>query len=107
VSRNGPKKCLRAAVFRPPSRLEEYALSHEQLDGEIATMTSSTIRFRCPWCSARIKAPVQLVGRSRTCPACRHRFTVPRFAADDADPLFVLVEGIERCSLGVSSRQNA
>jgi uncharacterized paraquat-inducible protein A len=36
----------------------------------------SQIRFRCPGCAARIRAPYQLLGRQRSCPRCGHRLTV-------------------------------
>jgi len=70
-------------------------------------MHTNSVCFRCPWCSARIKAPVQLVGRSRHCPGCSHTFIVPRFVPDDAGPVLVLIEGEERCSLGIARRQSA
>jgi uncharacterized paraquat-inducible protein A len=70
-------------------------------------MNTQSIRFLCPTCSARIKAPVQLSGRSRVCPGCKHTFTVPHFVPTDAAPLFVLIEGDERCTLGIAYRRSA
>jgi len=65
-------------------------------------MTTNTIHFRCAHCKARIKAPVQLLGRQRDCPGCNHSFTVPYYVPQDAGPILVLVEGNDRCSLGVA-----
>jgi hypothetical protein len=70
-------------------------------------MTTRSILFHCPRCSARIKAPVQLSGQSRDCPGCSHRFVVPRLVPADAAPMLVLIEGEERCSLGVAYRRGA
>jgi hypothetical protein len=67
-------------------------------------MNTHSIRFRCPRCSARIKAPVQLAGQSRDCPGCSRAFTVPRFVTADVGPILVLIEGEERCALGVARR---
>lgn len=62
-------------------------------------MASNVIRFHCPHCWARIKAPLQLSGRSRTCPGCEQTFTVPRFIPDDAGPMLVVVERADRFAL--------
>ena len=70
-------------------------------------MNGKSILFRCPTCDARIKAPVQLSGRNRDCPGCKHAFVVPRFIPDDAEPLFVLIEGEDRCLLGIAYRRTA
>jgi hypothetical protein len=35
-----------------------------------------SIRFRCPSCSARIKAPMQVIGRTHTCPQCRQPMSI-------------------------------
>jgi hypothetical protein len=51
-------------------------------------MTPSFI-FRCRVCQARIKAPVRLLGQSRTCPGCGHRFIVQLQAPPEAGPLLV------------------
>jgi hypothetical protein len=51
---------------------------------------SSSVSFLCPGCRARIKAPVQLIGQSRSCPGCRHRFVVQKVIPQDADTLLVL-----------------
>ena len=47
------------------------------------------IRVRCPHCDARIKAPIQLSGQSRTCPGCTLRFVVQRTAPEDAGPILL------------------
>jgi len=53
----------------------------------------ASLRFRCPRCSARIRAPFQLSGRSRPCPGCRTSFVVPPLPMEDAGPRLVLLEG--------------
>lgn len=73
----------------------------------IASKHAGSIRFRCPKCHARIKAPSQLIGQNRDCPACRHPFVVPRMTPEDAGPVLVMLEGEERFSLGVSYRASA
>ena len=51
----------------------------------------ASLRFRCPHCGARIRAPLQLSGRARPCPGCRANFVVP--SMEDAGPRLVLLEG--------------
>jgi hypothetical protein len=71
-------------------------------------MKASSVRFRCPCCRARIKAPAQLRGQRRDCPACGRPFVVPRPATpDDVGPILVLVENNGRCRLGVAYRRGA
>ena len=70
-------------------------------------MPSTSIKFHCPSCAARIKAPLQLRGQTRACPGCSHQFQVPRFSPQDAEPALVLIEGDEHCSLGVAYRRSA
>jgi hypothetical protein len=66
-------------------------------------MNPNIIRFTCRSCRARIKAPVQLGGCTRSCPRCTHTLRVP-FPAEDKLVL-VLMEGAEGCSLGVAHRR--
>ncbi len=47
------------------------------------------VRFRCSGCSARIKAPPQLIGKARNCPGCGQRFVIKRKAPEDSELLFV------------------
>jgi hypothetical protein len=47
------------------------------------------IIFRCSGCKARIKAPVQLLGRSCPCPGCGTRLDIRLQAPEDAAPLLV------------------
>lgn len=51
---------------------------------------------RCPGCGARIKAPIQLLGKCRCCPNCRRAFVVrpqppedegPKLIIDDREPV--------------------
>jgi hypothetical protein len=37
---------------------------------------AASIRFRCPSCHARIKAPMQVIGRTHTCPQCRQPMSI-------------------------------
>jgi DNA-binding response OmpR family regulator len=41
------------------------------------------IRFRCPGCGARIKAPAQLLGQTRPCPHCRRPLVVRQEPPDE------------------------
>jgi CheY-like chemotaxis protein len=47
----------------------------------------SPIRFRCPGCRARIKAPIQLLGHSRPCPQCGQRLTIQVQPPEDSGPM--------------------
>ena len=49
----------------------------------------SHLSFRCAGCRARIKAPSQLRGQTRSCPGCGHRFVVQRQRLEDAGPALV------------------
>jgi uncharacterized paraquat-inducible protein A len=49
-----------------------------------------SIRFRCPSCSARIKAPSQLLGQKRICPKCGSEITVQPEAPEDLGPMLLL-----------------
>jgi len=52
-------------------------------------MTPSIV-FRCPSCSARIKAPTQLIGQTRICPGCGSQFIIRPPIPEDAGPLLSL-----------------
>jgi CheY-like chemotaxis protein len=55
-----------------------------------ASATADTfIRCRCPGCGSRIKAPIQLLGQSRTCPRCRVPFVV-LFQPEDEGPMLLM-----------------
>jgi uncharacterized paraquat-inducible protein A len=60
---------------------------------------SSSIIFCCPTCKARIKAPSQVIGQTRSCPGCRHPFVVPTQAPSDAGPA-LLLDSVARDSDG-------
>jgi CheY-like chemotaxis protein len=47
----------------------------------------SPIRLRCPGCRARIKAPFQLLGKTRPCPQCGQRLVVQIQAPEDCGPM--------------------
>ena len=47
----------------------------------------STIRVRCPGCDARIKAPFELLGKTRACPRCSRRLVIQTKTPDDAEPM--------------------
>jgi hypothetical protein len=70
-------------------------------------MTTSSIRFRCPACRARIRAPLELGGRRRPCPRCREIMCVPLNHAEPARPILVMLEGEERFALRVRQRRPA
>jgi hypothetical protein len=56
----------------------------------------STIRFRCPSCKARIKAPAQLRGQTRPCPGCGNHFTIRTPAPEDSGPMLLLEDKPQR-----------
>jgi uncharacterized paraquat-inducible protein A len=47
----------------------------------------STIRVRCPGCNARIKAPFEMLGQTRSCPRCKRRLVIQTKAPEDAQPM--------------------
>lgn len=49
----------------------------------------SSILFRCRGCRARIKAPWQIRGQTRTCPGCGQRFVVQPQPLEDEGPVLV------------------
>jgi hypothetical protein len=51
---------------------------------------SPSIVFPCPGCRARIRAPFQLLGRTRSCPGCGRRFVVRLPAPVAQGPFLVL-----------------
>jgi hypothetical protein len=82
-----------------------FCQTHEPDDLEVAPMPTQAIRFRCPHCRSRIKAPAKLVGQRRDCPGCKLPFAVPRFMAEDAGPVLVPIEEHDHYTLAVVSRQ--
>jgi uncharacterized paraquat-inducible protein A len=48
---------------------------------------SSFIHLLCPGCGARIKAPFQLIGLTRSCPRCQHQLNIEIAAPQDSGPL--------------------
>jgi hypothetical protein len=70
-------------------------------------MNPTSIRFCCPHCHARIKAPVQMIGLGRDCPGCGGGFTVPRPTRDDSNPILIPVETESGCTLRVAYRRSA
>jgi hypothetical protein len=66
-------------------------------------MSTTCIRFHCPSCRARIKAPLLLAGRARNCPGCEQSFTVPRDLPEDAGPMLVAIEALDHYKLGIRS----
>jgi DNA-directed RNA polymerase subunit RPC12/RpoP len=54
---------------------------------------SATFSFRCPACNARIRAPYQIVGETRACPGCGHRFVVRLPVPQEEGPILVPDDG--------------
>jgi hypothetical protein len=52
------------------------------------------IRFRCPGCRARLKAPVRLLGRPCSCPGCYRDLSVRPEPPEDAGPRLVIDSGL-------------
>ena len=55
-----------------------------------------SIKFRCPSCNARIKAPAQLQGQIRRCPGCGNYFTVVATIPQDSGPMLLLDDKVQR-----------
>jgi hypothetical protein len=53
------------------------------------TRNGETISLRCPQCSARLRAPRQLLGRICPCPRCRHEIVVRVPVPSDSDVALV------------------
>ena len=58
------------------------------------------VAFPCPSCLARIKAPMELIGRHRKCPGCGHKLVVydpdseperTELIMPDAEPMLIAV----------------
>jgi DNA-directed RNA polymerase subunit RPC12/RpoP len=47
------------------------------------------LSFRCAGCRARIKAPMQMRGQTRSCPGCGYRVVVQPQRLEDAGPVLV------------------
>jgi DNA-directed RNA polymerase subunit RPC12/RpoP len=48
-----------------------------------------TFSFRCAACKARLRAPINLIGRWRACPNCGQRLVVPAKPVQDLGPRLV------------------
>jgi len=48
-----------------------------------------SIRVRCAGCDARIKAPIQLLGRRRKCPRCQRSLLIRTKAPADSSPVLL------------------
>jgi hypothetical protein len=49
----------------------------------------SAIRFRCPYCQARMRAPWELRGQMRDCPRCQRPLIVKMEPPEDAEPILL------------------
>ena len=70
-------------------------------------MNSSPVRFVCPACGTRLKAPGQLMGQGRDCPRCGCQLTVPRHVREDIGPILVLSEAPPGYRAGAAYRRGA
>ncbi|HKB34912.1 MAG TPA: response regulator transcription factor [Gemmataceae bacterium] len=50
----------------------------------------SSIRLCCPGCGARIKAPLQLLGKKRSCPRCQFSLVIKPESPQDEGPRLLL-----------------
>jgi DNA-binding response OmpR family regulator len=58
-----------------------------------APETPRSVKCRCPGCGSRIKAPIQLLGKTRTCPGCRAAFVLRVEPPEDEGPRLVVEDG--------------
>jgi hypothetical protein len=54
---------------------------------------SDSVSFHCPSCKVRLRAKLNLVGRSSACPGCRVAVVVPVQAPAEEGPVMVADEG--------------
>jgi hypothetical protein len=50
----------------------------------------ATITVRCHGCKARLRAPIQLLGECRLCPACKTPVRIRVQPLADSDPLLAV-----------------
>jgi DNA-binding response OmpR family regulator len=55
---------------------------------------STVIRCRCPGCGSRIKAPIQLLAQTRTCPRCSMAFVVSLEPPEDEGEKLVMDDSL-------------
>jgi uncharacterized paraquat-inducible protein A len=55
-----------------------------------------SISLLCPDCSARIKAPLQLIGQTRSCPRCGTDLHINLTTPEDAGPVLATDDGSTR-----------
>jgi hypothetical protein len=53
-----------------------------------------SIRISCPGCSARIKAPFELLGKTRKCPRCRLPLNILTKPPKDSEPILSGEDGM-------------
>jgi predicted RNA-binding Zn-ribbon protein involved in translation (DUF1610 family) len=54
---------------------------------------SHRIRFYCWSCNSKLRASIQFVGQSCTCPECGEEIVVPSAAWDEESPALVMDDG--------------
>jgi len=67
----------------------EKALKSTKADEAPAEQPRVSLRCKCAKCGARIKAPLAMLGQTRSCPGCRALFVVLPQAPDDEGPKLV------------------
>jgi hypothetical protein len=82
------------ARFLPASPASIYPGHYQEIAGDQA-MSTTCIRFHCPSCRARIKAPLLLAGRNRSCPGCERILTIPRNLPEDSAAISRAVGSIQ------------
>lgn len=51
------------------------------------------IDFRCASCTAQLRAPIRLAGRTCACPGCGERVMVPMRPPAEGPPMLVMDDG--------------
>jgi CheY-like chemotaxis protein len=64
-----------------------------------------SIYTRCPGCNARIKAPFQLVGQTRSCPGCGQRLLIPAKVPEDSSSLLFVDDSAALLQLASIGKQ--
>jgi DNA-directed RNA polymerase subunit RPC12/RpoP len=60
---------------------------------------SIRLSFSCPACQTRLRASLERVGRSGSCPKCKEKIIVPPQTPEEEAPLLVMDEGHRRVTM--------
>lgn len=84
-----------ADYIRKPFSINRLLEGVEKVLGHAvpAKIEKPSVRFSCGGCGAKIKAPMQMLGQTRTCPGCGRNVVVHAQAPEDEGPKLIVGEG--------------